>query len=145
MNPYWFGRGSQMRHRFAFWKVGLVIAVVLAIVPAWLAGTASNTVPTTRAALITRPIRVNDLKPGQCAALTLTKLLIAAPTGTTNGSASSELILGGPGNQTINGKEGDDCIVGGGGADQVDGGSGTNVCIISQRSSFTGCQTVVRR
>ncbi len=134
-----------MRHSFAFWKVGLALVVVLAVVPAWLASTASNTVPTTRLALIAVPIGVNDLKPGECSAQTLTTLLIAAPNGTTNGGASSELILGGPGKQTINGKGGDDCIVAGGEKDDVDGGTGTDVCIISQTSSVTHCETVVRR
>ncbi len=134
-----------MRHSFPFWKVALVIVVVLAIVPAWLAGTASNTVPATRLALITKPIGVNDLKPVECSALALTTLLMAAPSGETRGGASNELILGGPGNQRIRGDDGNDCIVGGGGTDEVDGDNGTNVCIISQTSTYNHCQTVVRR
>jgi len=123
----------------------LIVVVVLAIVPAWLASTASNTVPTTRADLITAPIGVNDLKPGECAALALAKLLIAAPSDETDGGKSSELILGGPGDEEINGKGGDDCIVAGGGTDDVDGGPGTDVCIVSQTSKVNHCETVVRR
>jgi|GEM_PF-3024437 len=134
-----------MGHRFALWKVGLAIAVVLGFVPAWLASTASNTVPATRAALIEAPIGVNDLKPGQCFALTLTTLLIAAPSGTTNGGASNELILGGSGDETIDGNNGDDCIIAGGGTDKISGGNGNDVCIISQTSKDKQCETVVIR
>lgn len=89
--------------------------------------TAANTVPATRAGLTSQSIGPNDLKPTDCAGITLTALVVGS--GVFEGVAANELILGGPGADQIRGRDGDDCVLGGGGDDQLRGDAGTDVCI----------------
>jgi Ca2+-binding RTX toxin-like protein len=67
------------------------------------------------------------VKPAECAGITVTALVTGA--GTFNGTAASELVLGGSGADTINAGGGDDCMLGGGGNDSIQGQAGTDVCI----------------
>ncbi|MEZ4503353.1 MAG: hypothetical protein R3C39_12065 [Dehalococcoidia bacterium] len=79
---------------------------------------------------------VDDVKPAECAALTLTSLVTGS--GTITGTAGDDLILGSSGSDSITGGGGRDCILGGGGDDTIDGegdddvllgGAGTDICI----------------
>ena len=124
---------------------GLAVCAFAAVgfVGAGTALTAGNTVPATNAGFVTRAIGACDLKPAACAGMTLTNLVVG--TGTFNGTAGNDLILGGPGNDTINGKAGDDCILGGGGNDSINGGGGNDVCIGGPgNDTFAGCRTAIQ-
>jgi Ca2+-binding RTX toxin-like protein len=107
-------------------RVGL--AGVLLVLVVGVALTATSVVPPTRAgsAIPGRPT-ANQLKPGSCASLNLTTVLVGA--GTVTGTNASELILGSRGVDTLRGGAGADCIVGGGGNDSLRGDGGTDVCI----------------
>lgn len=89
--------------------------------------TATNSVPATRADHNLLSIGPNDLKPPDCAGITVTTLLTGS--GTFSGTGASELVLGGSGADTITAGGGNDCILGGGGDDSIQGQLGTDVCI----------------
>ena len=108
-------------------RPGLLALALAAAAVFVVALTAANTIPATNAGRSTRAITPNDLKPAACAALNLTAKL--AGSGTINGGAASELILGSAGVDTIRGNGGNDCILGGGGNDSLRGDAGTDVCI----------------
>jgi Ca2+-binding RTX toxin-like protein len=88
---------------------------------------AANTVPASKASDTTRPITANDLKPAECAGITLTAKL--AGSGTFAGTAAAELIVGGPSADTISGNGGADCILGGGGNDTLNGNGGGDILL----------------
>lgn len=100
---------------------------VLILLGAFSGSAATNTVSRSSIGDITSPITANDLKPPECAAQHVTNVI--ADTGTISGTASSDLILGGSGDDTISGENGNDCIVGGGGADILIGSAGDDTCI----------------
>lgn len=100
--------------------VGVVALLVLAV-----AAAAANTVPATYRQDATFAITANDLKPSECAALSLSG--VVAPAGGNN--SNSLLILGTASGETINAGGGNDCVVAGAGNDTVDGGSGTDVLL----------------
>ncbi len=105
--------------RFA--KVCLFGCVLALVTISALAAT--NNVPATKASRATRVIGVNDLKPPQCAALTLTAIRVG------NGTNANELVLGSAAGETIRGDQGDDCVLGGGGNDTVRGDQQTDICL----------------
>ncbi len=101
---------------------------------------ASNTVPTSKLDDIVRSITPNDLKPPECAGISLTAKI--SSNGNITGTGAAELIVGGPAAQTINGQGGDDCILGGGGNDTINGGSGADVCLGGPGTdTFSSCAT----
>jgi Ca2+-binding RTX toxin-like protein len=105
--------------------------------------TAANTVPSTRSLDSTRAIAADDLKPTDCAAITLTNMVTGS--GTINGTTAADLILGSAGADTIAAKNQDDCVLGGGGNDSIDGGPGTDVCIGGPGTdTFSHCETTVQ-
>jgi Ca2+-binding RTX toxin-like protein len=87
---------------------------------------ATNVVPTTRAALQSNAITVDQLKPKpECNGITVTVLRAGV-----NGGAGNDLVLGtAAANNPLRGNGGNDCIHGGGGADLLRGDAGTDVCI----------------
>jgi Ca2+-binding RTX toxin-like protein len=99
---------------------GAVALLVLAAAQA-----AANTVPATYRADDTFAITANDLKPSECAALSLTGVVAPA----SGNNSQSLLILGTASGETINAASGSDCVVAGAGGDTVDGGSGTDVLL----------------
>jgi hypothetical protein len=136
----------NIRHLSRWLVFALVILVLVGVLSA---AAAANTVPTTHLTDQTNAINVNDLKPPECAALTLNNLVIC-PTG--SGSSCSggngnngDLILGGPNGNNISGKNGADCIVGGSGTNTIDGGPGGDICIGNASDSFSRCETVITR
>ncbi|GAB4484309.1 MAG: hypothetical protein Fur0016_08640 [Anaerolineales bacterium] len=88
---------------------------------------ASNTVSASQLGSQTAIISANALKPPECAALNLTRLVILARGDTT--TAQSELVIGTPGNDTILSRGGTDCILGGGGNDDLRGGAGLDILL----------------
>lgn len=128
-------RRAQRRRRRAVAAAAVLVAV------AGIAVTATNTIPVSRADDTSRAIGVNDVRPSQCAGLTLTDLLTGAGTiNDPNGNAT--LVLGSAGADTINARNRDDCVVGGGGNDSINGGAGSDVCIGGPGSdTFTNCET----
>ena len=86
---------------------------------------ASNVVPATRADDLTQAITANDLKPPQCASISLTVVLPISAAGT----GASALVLGTAANETNSSGGGSDCVLGGGGADTLSGGSGVDILL----------------
>ncbi|MEY2420190.1 MAG: hypothetical protein QOI95_257 [Acidimicrobiaceae bacterium] len=130
-----------MRRRVRWWPL-VIVALVLTV--ASTAQTAANTVATTKVEDDTRVIGANDLKPTQCAAITLTTKLTGS--GTINGGAANELITGGAAVDTISGNNGNDCLMGGGGNDSLNGGAGTDVCIggLGTDTFNASCETQIQ-
>jgi Ca2+-binding RTX toxin-like protein len=104
--------------------------------------TASATVPVSYAVKNTRAIAAADLRPSDCASLTLTTTVRGSGPITATGGT---LVLASSGADTITASGGNNCIVGGAGTDTVTVSAGTAVCVISTPSTQTGCTTVVRR
>lgn len=129
------------RRRISRSALRAAIALSALSIPITLA--AANVVAESRAGQHEATAAVNDVKPADCASLTLSSLYAGA--GTLTGGATSDLILGGATDQTISGGDGDDCILGGGGNDQINGGAGTDVCIGGPGTDSFGadCETQV--
>lgn len=126
-----------------FVRLGLLAAVLLALVGARSVLTATNTVPPTHAGLVTRSIGPNDLKPAACAGITLTNLVTGS--GNVTGTNGNDLILGSPGSDELRGRGGNDCILGGGSNDDLDGGPGSDVCIGGPGTDvFIRCETWIQ-
>jgi Ca2+-binding RTX toxin-like protein len=128
------------RGRVRWWPLA-VMALVLTIGAS--AQTAANTVSSSKMKLDTRAIGANDLKPTECAALTLTNHVTGS--GTINGTTGNDLILGSSGVDTIDGVGGNDCLVGGGGNDSLAGSGGSDVCLGGPGTdTFKKCETQVQ-
>ena len=97
--------------------------------------TASNVVATSRAHEDTFPITLTQLAPPECAALTLTNLVLATG-GMATGTGGGDLILGTDGADAIEGRGGDDCIVAGDGPDTVWGDAGSDVLLLGGASDI---------
>lgn len=126
----------SIRRRKRLVPIALAL-VVVSVIPAFTAG---NVIPGSRAAQLAKPIATNDLKPAECAGISLTGRVSGS--GTVTGGAASELITGSAAVDVINGAGGNDCILGGDGADAIDGGLlGTDVCIGGAGlDTFTNCE-----
>jgi len=109
------------------WKLPVIALIGLIIVSVITVVAAANRVASSRLSDQSLPIGINALKPPECAAINLTRIVIGS--GTINGTNANELILGSPLADTIRGKAGSDCILGGGGNDDIDGGPGYDICI----------------
>jgi Ca2+-binding RTX toxin-like protein len=130
----------KTRSTLRFLAFGLVALIVISTMTAVAA---ANTVPSTRVDSDVISFNINHLRPSACAGLTLTNLVNGS--GTINGTADNDLILGRTGIDTIDGMGGNDCIVGGDGDDVVTGGGGTDVCIGgSGNDSFDQCETAIQ-
>jgi Ca2+-binding RTX toxin-like protein len=89
--------------------------------------TAENVVGSTRAGTHEMAILVNELKPPECAALSLTARVTGS--GSVTGTGAAELVVAGSGVDAVDGAGSDDCIVGGAGNDSLKGSGGNDVCI----------------
>lgn len=119
----------NFRKVFTLPVLGLIVLIIVCVVTAVAA---ANSVASSRLSDQSLPIDINALKPPECAAINVTRLVIGS--GTIIGTNASELIMGSPLADTIQGKTGSDCILGGGGDDDIDGGagggaSGYDICI----------------
>lgn len=129
-----------MRPRLRWWPF---VALVFVLAIASSAQTSANTVSSTKLELDTRTIGANDLKPTECAALTLTNLVTGS--GTINGTTGNDLILGSSGVDTIDAGGGNDCVLAGGANDGIDGKAGTDVCVGGPGTdTFKGCETQIQ-
>ena len=104
--------------------IGLIGGLAISITSAL---TATTVVPPTRAGERSLAVGVNDIKPGECAALDLAA--ITSGSGAVNGAPSSELVVAGSQSDTIDAAGGDDCVLGGGGDDDISGSGGNDICI----------------
>ncbi|MFL5805180.1 MAG: hypothetical protein ACJ8CR_26000 [Roseiflexaceae bacterium] len=100
---------------------------VLILQGAFSGSAATNTVARSSLGDVALPITPNDLKPPECAAQHVTNIIVGS--GTINGTASNDLILGSRGVDIISGAGGNDCIMGGGGVDTLIGNAGNDTCI----------------
>lgn len=91
---------------------------------------ATNSVSTSGLSDQTINITANDLKPAECASLSLNNvvLVIAGVPLVTTGN-SGDLILGTNTSDDITARKGDDCIVGGAGDDIIDGNQGNDIIL----------------
>ena len=89
--------------------------------------TAQNAVSGSRAEQADDSISPNEMKPAECASVSVNNTVSGS--GTVNGTLSGDLIVAGSGNDTIDGGGSDDCILGGAGADAIKGSGGSDVCI----------------
>ena len=126
----------------------LAIAVLLLAVggSAVSAAAVSTTTPGSSAGVYNQLITVADLKPPECAGITLTHVLGGG--GVIIGiGVRNELITGSAEVDDLRGMLGDDCILGGAGDDSIDGGKppGSDVCIGGGDAgdTFTGCETII--
>ena len=110
------------------------------------AATLSTTTPESSAGTYNQPITADDMKPPECAGITLTHVLGGGGVITGIGNRN-ELITGSAGVDDIRGMLGADCILGGAGDDSLDGGEppGSDVCIGGgdPGDTFTRCETVI--
>src|SRR5687767_5195426 len=109
-------------------RLVLVALIALILMSVASALTATNTVPPTRLGQQISAVSADTLKPTQCAALSLTAIIVCSG-GNCDGTDADELILGSLSNDDIRGGKGDDCILAGGGDDAIRGEQGTDVCI----------------
>ena len=123
----------------------LVTAFAAALLAfAGAAFTNGNSVPATKLGRTVQATGANNVKPSQCAGLTLTVVVNAAGTYTAPNGVNG-LLLGSSGIDRITGRNGNECIVGGGGADIINGGNGTDVCIGGPGTdTFSNCETQIQ-
>lgn len=105
--------------------------------------TATNTVPATRADDQTQAVDPNATKPAACSSITITNKISGS--GTVNGTAAGDWMVGGALIDTMSGFGGGDCIEGLGSADIIDGGTGTDVCLGGAGiDTFLNCETQIQ-
>ncbi len=100
---------------------GAVLAFI-AIVVATSAVTAANSVPASKLGEDLRLIGPNDVKPPECAGISLSTIV-------TNGTNANDLVLGGPAGENLRGRRGNDCILGGAGNDRLRGNRDNDVLL----------------
>lgn len=128
------------RRRAGAVALGAVAAVAAFAMTAF---TATNTVPASYLSERASAVGANDLKPAECASVTLSTKVTGV--GILDATLNADLALGGSGLDTISGLAGDDCVLGGGGNDTIDGGLGTDVCIGGPGTdTFLACETEIQ-
>jgi len=101
--------------------------MVLILLATFSALATANDVPETGASIGARAIVPNDLKPAECAAVTIQNLVSGS--GRLNGTGSVDLILGSALYDDVQARNGADCIVTGGSADDIQGRGGNDVIL----------------
>lgn len=115
----------------------MLLALPLAIGATVLTAAASTVaVPTGSVTDVSSAVTANDMKPAECAGITLTAVVSGSGTFAGATGTVSELITGSAGADDITGNGGDDCILAGGGDDTVNGGDDTDV-ILGQAGNDT--------
>ncbi len=113
--------------RKRWWRVGLLTLLLFAVWGIMGSYAASNTVPITYAGDGVIPRSPQQFAPPECYGIPFADIVVVSGTG--DGTANNDLILGSANDDTINGQGGDDCIVAGGGSDYIDGGAGDDVIL----------------
>lgn len=108
--------------RLIWISLGLLVALSAASV-----FTAQNAVSGSRAEQADDSISANELKPAECASVSVSNTVSGS--GTVNGTLFGDLVVAGSGDDTIDGGGSGDCILGGAGADTIKGSGGSDVCI----------------
>jgi Ca2+-binding RTX toxin-like protein len=125
-------------------RLAAAALAAVALLAVCVAATATMVVPATRAGSALQVITVNTVKPAQCAAITLSRIVTGSGVIDDVGTASS-LVLGSPSADVIFARAGDDCVVGGGGNDTIHGGQGADVCLGGPGvDTFSSCETFVQ-
>jgi len=106
-----------------------VMVLSLTALGAVTAMAAANSVPATRIGQSDHPVLLQQLVPGECASIAGSLTALVVGSGTFDGAAASELILGSGGADTIRGRQGNDCIVSGDGNDDLEGNQGNDVLV----------------
>lgn len=101
--------------------LGATLALLISVV-ATSTLTASNSVPATNLGEDVRSITANDVKPVECAGITLTTIV-------TDGTNANDLVLGTGAGESLRGRRGDDCMLGGGGDDTLRGNRENDVLL----------------
>lgn len=130
----------RIRVFFQIMLFGLIALIVVSVMTAFAADLFIDSSNADRKSL---PVSAGNIRPPACSALFLTNIVRGS--GTFNGTAGNDLILGSSGADTIDGLGGDDCILGDSGDDVITGGDGgTDVCIGGTgNDNFTTCETVI--
>ncbi len=125
-------------------RLFIVLLAALTLMSAFSAVSATNIVPDTRLDEQIQAVTANALKPAECSALNLTRIVVCTG-GNCNGSAANELILGTPAGERLRGRGGQDCILGGGGDDQLVGNNSQDICIGGPgNDTFLTCETQIQ-
>lgn len=115
----------------------MLLALPLAIGATVVTAAASTVaVPTGSVTDVSSAVTADDLKPVECAAITLTSVVSGSGTFAGAGGTVNELITGSAGVDVISGNGGDDCILAGGGDDTVNGNGEVDV-ILGQAGNDT--------
>ena len=126
-------------------KVALaVVLLVVVIVPIGTVFTSSNTVPPTFAGQAYVAVGPNELKPRECAGITVTNLILVESVLNT-GTEGNDLLIGNDLVSVIDGAGGDDCLVTGNTAAVLQGGDGYDVCVGRQLTVMEACESEVIR
>ncbi len=116
--------GQRMSHkRFLLFVGGLLFFILLYTASAY---SAANSVPLSNAKVMVIAKDPNQFKPTACASLTFNAMAFGS---VSKSDTRNLLILGSAGSDTLTGGQGNDCIVGGAGDDNLDGGSGNNIML----------------
>ncbi|MDZ4158538.1 MAG: hypothetical protein U1B80_02000 [Anaerolineaceae bacterium] len=127
IHPHRVRGGHPHRVRGGHPHLLLWVLVVLALLSSATAFAAANIVPASGLSDRSRAITLNDLKPPQCAGITVVNRIVGS--GVINGTNENDLILASPGIDTLFGSNRNDCLVGGGGNDTLNGGNHDDVLI----------------
>lgn len=132
-------RRTQRRRRFR--RTRLLGSLTVLVAAAGIAVTATNTVASSSAGDVAQAMAVNDVKPSECAGITLTRILTGSGA-ISDPLSNASLILGSAGVDTVTARDLNDCVVGGAGNDTINGGAGTDVCIGGPGTdTFSNCET----
>jgi len=88
------------------------VLIVLILSEALAAIAAANMVPVSGLGYQTRAVTPNDLKPPECAGISITNIVVGS--GVINGVGGNDLILGSSIADMVNARNGSDCVLGGG-------------------------------
>jgi Ca2+-binding RTX toxin-like protein len=118
------------------------LLLLVVVVGATMAATAAKVTiaSAARAAIGAFAVTPDQLKPPECASITVTVVrVMGAP------STGASLFVGTAGNDNMVGGAQSDCIVGGAGNDTINGGAGTDVCVGGPGTdTFTNCETAIQ-
>jgi Ca2+-binding RTX toxin-like protein len=119
-----FFRRVRARMIIRFFGYGLALLSLCSVISAFAA---SNTVGVSGAGEDIFEITANDLKPAECSALNLRRIVTGS--GLIFGSNQAELIIGSTGIDLIFAGNGNDCVIGSGGNDYLWGNNGGDVLL----------------